>query len=87
MAIKKAVYICDCCGEEIDGRWITGSGIDFWKSHFKTNFYKIPGFTLYLEDGNYRSDDLIVCKECMEDIFKSIVEKRNVNFNIDVTTE
>lgn len=50
-------------------------------------FYKIEGFNVYLTDCKFRSDDLIVCKECMKDIFKVIVEKRNVNFNIDVTTE
>lgn len=83
MAIKKA-YICDCCGEEIDGRWITAPGMDFWASHFKTNFYKIPGFKVYLEDSSYRADDLIVCKECMDDIFKEIVKRRTINFQIDI---
>lgn len=74
---QKKVYICDCCGCEIDCHWTS------WAVR-KDHFYKIQGYKVYLDDTSYRFDDLIVCKECMDDIFKTITEKKNVNIEITV---
>lgn len=84
MGIKRKVFICDCCGDIIDGRRVFFEKDTFTGSYIKDTFYKIPGFKIYLEDSCYRGDDLIICRECLQSIQEEIKNRNTVNFDIEI---
>jgi len=83
MGIKKNVVICDCCKEEIDGKWLPAKLPKLF-GEFKNRYYKIPGYMTYLGTEGPRMDDLIICRECMDQIIQIVKNKQEVNFNIEI---
>ena len=47
-------------------------------------FYTIPGFNVYLENSSYRSDDLMICRDCLVRIIKEIKKNKNVQFDLEI---
>lgn len=81
MGVRKRVYTCDCCGEDIiKTGWLGG----FLHPH--VTYYKIPWYHWYLEfnDAHKKMGDKIICSNCFKDICDFVAEKRTVNFQVEV---
>lgn len=75
MGVKKKVYTCDCCGQEI--------GKDIGSERY---FYKIPLY-YYFSDGSIQKYQIhIICYDCMEKAGELAAEKHRLD-NIEFTVK
>jgi hypothetical protein len=79
MGIRRKVYTCDCCGEEI----IKTTWYGFINSY--VSYYKIPHYKYFLKYGAHqKKGDIIICNDCFKDICNFVTEKRTVDFQVEV---